>query len=115
MYFVFQMARIRDYSTSQLQRVHENYYFQRQRLRKFNAQNYLKMRETRQYTRRTLQKVMENLPALYLDLTTCRQGMGERQSSLEWNPNVDPSQVRKPQIIKEDFFNVSKPEKAAFK
>ena len=88
------MARIRDYSTSQLQRVHENYYFQRQRLRKFNAQNYLKMRETRQYTRRTLQKVMENLPALYLDLTTCRQGMGERTGSIEWNPNVDPSQVR---------------------
>ena len=98
------MARIRDYSTSQLQRVHENYYFQRQRLRKFNAQNYLKMRETRQYTRRTLQKVMENLPALYLDLTTCRQGMGERQSSLEWNPNVDPSQVREPQIVKEGLL-----------
>ena len=90
---IFQMSRIREYSTSQLQRVHENYYFQRQKLRKFNAQNYLKMRETRQYTRRTLQKVMENLPALYLDLTTCRQGMGERQNSLEWNPNVDPSQV----------------------
>ena len=92
--FIFlQMSRIREYSTSQLQRVHENYYFQRQKLRKFNAQNYLKMRETRQYTRRTLQKVMENLPALYLDLTTCRQGMGERQNSLEWNPNIDPSQV----------------------
>jgi len=88
-----QMSRIREYSTSQLQRVHENYYFQRQKLRKFNTQNYLKMRETRQYTRRTLQKVMENLPALYLDLTTCRQGMGERQNSLEWNPNIDPSQI----------------------
>ena len=88
------MARIRDYSTNQLQRVHENYYFQRQRLRKFNAQNYLKMRETRQYTRRTLQKVMENLPALYLDLTTCRQGLGDRQPSIEWDPNVDPVQVK---------------------
>jgi hypothetical protein len=41
------------------------------------------------YTRRTLTKVMENIP-LYLDLTTCRQGIGERQTSLEWN---DPDQV----------------------
>ena len=88
-----QMARIRDYSTSLLEKHHENYVFQRQRLRKFNAQNYLKMRETRQYTRRTLQKVMESLPALYLDLTTCRQGLGERAGSIEWDPNVDPTQV----------------------
>ena len=87
------MARIRDYSTNQLQRLHENYIFQRQRLRKFNAQNYLKMRETRQYTRRTLQKVMENLPALYLDLTTCRQRSMDRQPSIEWDPNADPTQV----------------------
>lgn len=88
-----QMSRIRDYSTSQLQRVHENYIFQRQRLRKFSAQNYLKMRETRQYTRRTIHKVMENLPVLYLDLTACRQGLGERRSSIEWDPNADPSQL----------------------
>ena len=90
-----QMARIRDYSSSQLERLHENYVFQRQRLGKFNAQNYLKMRETRQYTRRTLQKVMESLPALYLDLTTCRQGLGERAGSIEWDPTIqiDPSQV----------------------
>ena len=29
---------------------------------------------------------MENLPALYLDLTACRQGlrMRDRQPSLEW-------------------------------
>ena len=87
------MSRIRDYSTNQLHRVHENYIFQRQRLRKYNAQNYLKMRETRQYTRRTLQKVMENLPALYMDLTTCRQGLGDRQPSIIWDPNIDPAQV----------------------
>ena len=92
------MARIRDYSTSQLERLHENYHFQRHRLRKFNAQNYLKMRETRQYTRRTLQKVMESLPALYLDLTTCRQGLGERAGSIEWDPNVDPTQVTRKKL-----------------
>jgi len=37
------MSRIRDYSANQLDRVHENYIFQRQRLRKFSAQNYLKV------------------------------------------------------------------------
>ena len=93
------MQRIRDYSTSQLDRAHENYIFQvipnlatlqnelltkhgnpvpisfqRQRLRKFSAQNYLKMRETGKYTQRTLNKVIESLPPLYLDLSNCRQG-----------------------------------------
>lgn len=82
-----QMNRIRDYSTSQLNRVHENYIFQRQRLRKFSAQNYLKIRETRQYTQKTVNKVMENLPALYLDLTTCRQGLGDRTESIVWDPD----------------------------
>jgi hypothetical protein len=33
---------------------------------------------------------MENIPVLYLDLTTCRQGLGDRQPSIEW---VDPDQV----------------------
>ena len=80
------MHRIRDYSAGQLERVHENYIFQRQKLRKFSAQNYLKMRETSKYTRRTVNKVMETLPSLYLDLTACRQGLAGsgRQGSLEW-------------------------------
>ena len=78
------MHRIRDYSNGQLERVNENYIFQRQKLRKFSAQNYLKMRETKKYTQKTLNKVMENLPALYLDLTACRQGLRDRQPSLEW-------------------------------
>lgn len=81
-----QMSRIRDYSTCQLDRVHENYIFQRTRLRKFSAQNYLKIRETRKYTQRTLNKVLESLPGLYLDLSTCKQGLGDRQISVQWDP-----------------------------
>jgi hypothetical protein len=38
---------------------------------------------------------MENLPALYLDLTACRQGLGERQPSIEWDIHADSSQVTK--------------------
>ncbi len=69
------MHRIRDLTSQQLDRAHENYIFQRQRLRKFSAQNYLKMRETGKYTQRTLNKVIESLPPLYLDLSNCRQGL----------------------------------------
>ena len=69
-----QMGRIRDYSTSQLDRAHENCIFQRQRPRKFSAQNYLKMRKTGKYMQWTLNKVIESLPPLYLDLSNCRQG-----------------------------------------
>ena len=46
------------------------------------------MRETSKYTRRTVNKVMETLPSLYLDLTACRQGLNGSQQrhggSLEW-------------------------------
>jgi len=112
------MSKIRDYSASQLDRVHENYIFQRQRLRKFSAQNYLRVQvtilslkqfmsrhvvsflyfqETRLLTQRTLNKVKDNIPALNLDFTTCRQGLGERQPSLEW---VDQDQVLKNSILK---------------
>lgn len=77
-----QMQRIRDYSSGQMDKVHENYIFQRQRLRKFSAQNYLKVRATGKYTQQTLNRVMDNIPPLYLDLSTCRQGMGNRQESV---------------------------------
>ena len=35
---------------------------------------------------------MENIPVLYLDLTTCKQGLGDRQPSIEW---AEPDQVHK--------------------
>ena len=69
--------RIRGYSNGQLTRCHENYIFQRQRLRKFSAQNYLKIRETGKYTQKTLNRVIESMPTLYVDLTSCRQGPPE--------------------------------------
>jgi len=72
--YLDQINKLRDYSNGQLARTHENYIFQRQRLRKFSAQNYLKIRETGKYTQKTLNRVLENMPALYVDLTSCRQG-----------------------------------------
>lgn len=57
----------------QLTKLHENYIFQRQRLRKFSAQNYLKIRETGKYTQKTLNRVIENMPTL-TEITNCRGG-----------------------------------------
>ena len=45
-----QVTKMREYSNAQLAKSHENYIFQRQRLRKFSAQNYLKIRETGKYS-----------------------------------------------------------------
>jgi len=80
-----QVTRLRDYSNGQLAKSYENYIFQRQRLRKFSAQNYLKIRETGKYTQKTLNRVLENMPALYVDLTSCRQGQwaGEQREEGE--------------------------------
>ena len=64
---------MRDYSNMQLTKLHENYIFQRQRLRKFSAQNYLKIRETGKYTQKTLNRVIENMPTL-TEMTNCRGG-----------------------------------------
>jgi len=69
--------KMREYSNGQLTRCHENYIFQRQRLRKFSAANYLKIRETGKYTQKTLNRVIESMPTLYVDLTSCRQGAPE--------------------------------------
>merc|ERR1712227_379928 len=68
-----QLNKMRDYSNLQLVKSHENYIFQRQRLRKFSAQNYLKIRETGKYTRKTLNRVLENMPTL-TEMTNCRGG-----------------------------------------
>ena len=78
--------KMRDYSNGQLARCHENYIFQRQRLRKFSAANYLKIRETGKYTQKTLNRVIEHMPTLYVDLTSCRQGAPDWDDEMEEGP-----------------------------
>jgi len=83
-----QVTKMREYSNAQLAKSHENYIFQRQRLRKFSAQNYLKIRETGKYTHKTLNRVLENMPAVS-DLTSCRQGQvpdWDNQRDMELHP-----------------------------
>lgn len=64
------MRRVRDYSTSQLNWVRENYVFQRNKIRKFSAHQALRLREGYKYQQQTLNKVLENLPSFYFE--NCR-------------------------------------------
>ncbi|XP_018027686.1 uncharacterized protein LOC108682935 [Hyalella azteca] len=70
--YVEQANRVRDYSVSQMNKVSENYVFQRQRIRKFSAHQLFKLRETYKYQQKTLNKILENIPDLYLQ--NCRTG-----------------------------------------
>ena len=78
------MKRVRDYSTSQLNWVRENYVFQRNKIRKFSAHQVLRLRESYKYQQQTLNKVLENLPNLYLD--NCRSGSCGRSDSAVFDP-----------------------------
>lgn len=75
---------MRDYSTTQLNWVRENYVFQRNKIRKFSAHKVLQLRETYKYQQQTLNKVLENLPSLYFE--NCRAGTCGRAESLIFDP-----------------------------
>lgn len=79
------MKRVRDYSTSQLNWVRENYVFQRNKIRKFSAHQVIRIRESYKYQQQTLNKVLENLPSLYFD--NCRSGSCGRSESIIFDPN----------------------------
>lgn len=78
--YLEQLNNIRDYSVSQMNRVRENYVFQRHRIRKFSAHQLLRLRETYKYQQKTLNKILENLPDLYLQ--NCRTGGCQRTDSI---------------------------------
>lgn len=81
--YIAQVKRVRDYSSSQLNWVRENYVFQRNKIRKFSAHQVLRLRESCKYQQQTLNKVLENLPSLYLD--NCRSGSCARSDSMVFN------------------------------
>lgn len=83
--FIFQVKRVREYSTSQLNWVRENYVFQRNRIRKFSAHQVLRFRESYKYQQQTLNKLLENLPSLYLE--NCRSGSCGRTDSVVFEPS----------------------------
>ena len=83
--FIFQVKRVREYSTSQLNWVRENYVFQRNRIRKFSAHQVLRFRESYKYQQQTLNKLLENLPSLYLE--NCRSGSCGRTDSVVFDPS----------------------------
>lgn len=81
------MKRVREYSTSQLNWVRENYVFQRNKIRKFSAHQILRLRESYKYQQQTLNKVLENLPSLYFE--NCRSGSCGRSDSMPFDPDVE--------------------------
>lgn len=83
--FRFQVKKVRDYSTTQLNWVRENYVFQRNKIRKFSAHKVVQLRETYKYQQQTLNKVLENLPSLYFE--NCRAGTCGRAESIVFDPN----------------------------
>lgn len=82
---MFQVRKVRDYSTGQLNWVRENYIFQRNKIRKFSAHKVLQLRETYKYQQQTLNKVLENLPSLYFE--NCRSGTCGKADSIVFDPN----------------------------
>lgn len=85
--FGFQVKRVREYSTCQLNWVRENYVFQRNKIRKFSAHQILRLRESYKYQQQTLNKVLENLPSLYFE--NCRSGSCGRSDSMAFDPDVE--------------------------
>lgn len=83
----FQVKRVREYSTCQLNWVRENYVFQRNKIRKFSAHQILRLRESYKYQQQTLNKVLENLPSLYFE--NCRSGSCGRSDSMAFDPDLE--------------------------
>ncbi|EZA49909.1 hypothetical protein DMN91_011598 [Ooceraea biroi] len=82
-----QVKRARYYTTIQLNWVRENYVFQRNKIRKFSAHQVLRLRESYKYQQQTLAKVLENLPNLYFD--NCRSGSCGKSDSMMFDPTKD--------------------------
>lgn len=78
---------MREYSTSQLTWVRENYVFQRNKIRKFSGHQIIRLRESYKYQQQTLNKVLENLPSLYFE--NCRSGSCGRSDSMAFDPDVE--------------------------
>lgn len=97
--YLDQVNKVRDYSVSQMNRVRENYVFQRHRIRKFSAHQLLRLRETYKYQQKTLNKILENLPDLYLQ--NCRTGACQRTDSIIFDDTLHGIDA----YYKVDFFD----------
>lgn len=76
----FQAKKVYDYTVDRLQTVQRNYVSQRSKVRKFSAHQLIRLREKYQFQQKTLNKIMENLPAFYLD--SCRSAACARTDSV---------------------------------
>ncbi|MCL4135212.1 UNVERIFIED_CONTAM: hypothetical protein GTU68_002320, partial [Idotea baltica] len=97
--YLDQVNKVRDYSMGQMNKVRENYVFQRHRIRKFSGHQLLRLRETYKYQQKTLNKLLETLPDLYIQ--NCRTGSCQRTDSLVFDDEIDGLDV----YYKVDFLD----------
>ena len=77
---ILQAKKVYDYTVDRLQTVQRNYVSQRSKVRKFSAHQLIRLREKYKFQQKTLNKIMENLPAFYLD--SCRSAACARTDSV---------------------------------
>ena len=79
--------KVYDYTVERLSTVQRNYVSQRARVRKFSAHQLIRFREKYQFQQKTLNKILENLPAFYID--SCRSAACARTDSIYFDDEPD--------------------------
>lgn len=82
-----QAKKVYDYTVERLQTVQRNYVSQRAKVRKFSAHQLVRLRERYKFQQKTLNKILENLPAFYVD--SCRSAACARTDSVYFQDGQD--------------------------
>jgi len=86
-----QAKKVYDYTVDRLQTVQRNYVSQRIKVRKFSAHQLIRLREKYKFQQKTLNKILENLPAFYID--SCRTATCARTDSIYFEDETDVDTV----------------------
>jgi len=86
-----QAKKVYDYTVERLQTVQRNYVSQRSKVRKFSAHQLIRLREKYKFQQKTLNKILENLPAFYID--SCRTATCARTDSVYFQDETDVDAV----------------------
>ena len=92
-----QAKKVYDFTLERLQTVQRNYVSQRSRVRKFSAHQLIRLREKYKFQQKTLNKILENLPAFYID--SCRSATCARTDSMYFEDETEVDMVES--IIKQ--------------
>ncbi|XP_022711045.1 slit homolog 3 protein-like isoform X2 [Varroa jacobsoni] len=79
--YLGQVQRVRDYGNAQMDWLRENYVFQRNRIHKFSKHQLIRLRENYKLQQKHLNKILETLP----NLESCRKGFYSETDLRELN------------------------------